>query len=133
MANDAGYDKVKHLVEVDDDILAVLIVESGQIRDLYIAKYANIEKSFVETVFEKLRINSKVEIEKIDANVNNIDTLLGNLKWEVLEYDKIRILKIYEKSKIIGVLVKSHTQLEHTVDNILGYYYESDEIPKNLF
>ena len=133
MANDAGYDKVKHLVEVDDDILAVLIVESGQIRDLYIAKYANIEKSFVETVFEKLRINSKVEIEKIDAYVNNIDTLLGNLKWEVLEYDKIRILKIYEKSKIIGVLVKSHTQLEHTVDNILGYYYESDEIPKNLF
>ena len=108
MANDAGYDKVKHLVEVDDDILAVFIVESGQIRDLYIAKYANIEKSFVEIVFEKLNINSKVEIEKIDANVNNIDNLLGNLKWEVLEYDKIRILKIYEKSKIFFFLFILH-------------------------
>jgi hypothetical protein len=36
------------------------------------------------------------------------------------------------------VLIKSNTKLEHTIDNILGYYFESDddddgEIPKSLF
>jgi hypothetical protein len=45
----------------------------------------------------------------------------------------MRILKILEKDKTIYVLINSNTQLEDTVDNILGYYYELDEIPKSLF
>lgn len=32
-----GYDKIKHLVAVDDDIFAFFIVESSQVNDLYIA------------------------------------------------------------------------------------------------
>ena len=55
------------------------------------------------------------------------------IKWIVLEYDNLRILKIYENDKVIFVLINSNTQLEHTVDNILGYYYDLDEIPKSLF
>jgi hypothetical protein len=58
---------------------------------------------------------------------------LGKIKWVVMEYDKIRILKIFENDKIIFVLINSNTQLEHTVDNILGYYYDLDEIPRSLF
>jgi hypothetical protein len=50
-----------------------------------------------------------------------------------MEYDKIRILKIFEEDKTIFVLINSNTQLEHTVDNILGYYYDLDETPKSLF
>ena len=52
--------------------------------------------------------------------------VLDLLLWEVSEYRKLRILKIYEKEKIIVVLIKSNTKLEHTIDNILGYYFESD-------
>ena len=51
--------------------------------------------------------------------------MLGYLLWDVSEYSKLRILKIYEKEKIIVVLIKSNTKLEHTIDNILGYYFES--------
>ena len=58
---------------------------------------------------------------------------LGKIKWIVMEYEKIRILKIYEYDKTVFVLINSDTQLEHTVDNILGYYYDLDEIPKSLF
>ncbi len=73
--------------------------------------------------------NEKLKIEEIQ----NKASLLGKLKWIVLEYDYLRILKIHELDKTIFVLIKSNTQLEHTVDNILGYYYDMDEIPKSLF
>ena len=79
-----------------------------------------------------LRDDKTPQTEKIPhaAVVNNT---LGRLKWVVLEYENLRILKIYEFEKTIFVLINSNTQLEHTVDNILGYYYDLDDIPKNLF
>ncbi len=61
------------------------------------------------------------------------NNFLGMLKWVIIEYDKIRILKIFEENKTIFVLINSNTQLEHTVDNILGYYYDFDDTPKSLF
>jgi hypothetical protein len=61
------------------------------------------------------------------------NNLLGKTKWIVVEYERIRILKILEEDRIIYILINSNTQLEHTVDNILGYYYDLDEIPKSLF
>ncbi|MDF0681770.1 MAG: hypothetical protein P0116_12485 [Candidatus Nitrosocosmicus sp.] len=39
-----NYDKIRHLVEVDDDILAVFIVVSSQMKELYVAKNSNIDK-----------------------------------------------------------------------------------------
>ncbi len=59
--------------------------------------------------------------------------LLGKIKWVVSEYKNLRVLKIVEKDKIVVVLVNSNTQLQHTIDNILGYYYDTDETPKSLF
>ena len=59
--------------------------------------------------------------------------LLGKLRWVVSEYENVRVLKIIEKDRIVVVLVNSNTQLRHTIDNILGYYYDLDEIPKSLF
>ena len=130
-----NYDKIKHLVEVDDDILAVFIVMSSQIKELYIAKNSKIDRSYVDSIVNDLNLNMSVEnekltIEKIKQDGKNI---LGKIKWIVLEYDNLRILKIHEHDKIIFVLINSNTQLEHTVDNILGYYYDLDETPKSLF
>lgn len=132
---DNNYDKIKHLVEVDDDILAVFIVMSSQIKELYIAKNSKIDRSYVDSIVNDLNLNMSVEnekltIEKIKQDGKNI---LGKIKWIVLEYDNLRILKIHEHDKIIFVLINSNTQLEHTVDNILGYYYDLDETPKSLF
>jgi hypothetical protein len=129
------YNKIKHLVEVDDDILAVFTIISSQIRELYIAKNSKMDGKYVDLLVNNLGYNKSTDID-ISTEQNIQDTkknLLGNLKWEVLEYDEMRILKIYEPDKIIFVLINSNTQLEHTVDNILGYYYESEELPKSLF
>ncbi len=136
-----NYDKIRHLVEVDDDILAVFIMVSSQMKELYIAENSNIDKNYVDSVivpalglnFNHLRDDKIPQTEKIPqiAVVNN--NALGRLKWAVLEYENLRILKIYEFEKTIFVLINSNTQLEHTVDNILGYYYDLDDIPKNLF
>jgi hypothetical protein len=137
------YDKIKHLVEVDDDILAVFSINSmnsHDMKELYIAKNAKIDKNYIDSLVHILGLNQVTDVEKSQVSaigqekeIEKDDNLLGNIKWIVMEYDKIRILKIFEEDKTIFVLINSNTQLEHTVDNILGYYYDLDETPRSLF
>ena len=47
-----NYDKIKHLVEVDDDILAVFIVMSPQIKELYMAKHSNADATIEDIVVD---------------------------------------------------------------------------------
>jgi hypothetical protein len=131
--NDTNYDKIKHLVEVDDDILAVFIVESSQIRDLYIANNANIDRTYVDSIFDAIGLDENDKIVREQKGTHDDIKLLGKLRWVVSEYENVRVLKIIEKDSIVVVLVNSNTQLLHTIDNILGYYYDADEIPKSLF
>jgi hypothetical protein len=138
--NFSSYDKVKHLVEVDDHIYAVFIVQSSQIKDLFIAKNSNINNSQIQSIFNKLNLTTTNKKVKESQSISEYDRddngggLLGNLLWDVSEYDNLRILKIYEKDKTVIVLIKSNIQLHKSVDNILAYYFEvDDEIPKSLF
>lgn len=130
----SNYDKIKHLVEVDDDILAVFIVMSSQIRDLYIAKGVRTDRAYINSIYDTLGLNDHVETPADDEKgTDGAHSLLGKLKWVVLEHENLRVLKLIEKDKIVVVLVNSNTQLQHTIDNILGYYYDLDETPKSLF
>jgi hypothetical protein len=124
------YDKVIHLVEVEDHILAAFTVPSAKdnYENLNIAKNANITKIFVDNIFAKLT----ADLRQAEARME-IDDKLGRLRWRISEYDEIRILFIYEKDRTILVLIKSNTSLSDTVGNILGYYYESEDTPKSLF
>jgi hypothetical protein len=129
--SDANYDKVKHLVEVEDDILAVFTITLGgenRMENLSIAKNANITKNFVNNIFAKLQGNFRNMKEPLDW-----DNILGRLKWTINENDRTRTLIIYEKDCAVIVLIKSNTSLSDTVVNILGYYYEPEEPPKALF
>ncbi len=129
--SDANYDKVKHLVEVEDDILAVFTVALGSqhhMEDLSIAENAKITENFVNNIFAKLQGNFRDMKERLER-----DNILGRLKWTINENELIRTLIIYEKDRAVIVLIKSNTSLSDTVDNILGYYYESEDPPKDLF
>lgn len=120
--SDTKYDKIKHLVEVEDDILAVFTFtpsKENQLENLSIAKNANITRNFVNNIFIKLQDNLR-NIEST-RDVNNIQ---GHLKWTINETDRLRTLIIYEKDRNVIVLIKNNTNLSETVDNILGYYYE---------
>ncbi len=48
-------------------------------------------------------------------------------------HGKSRILKISKKGKITVVLVKGNTQKNDTADNIMGYYFESEDTTTSLF
>jgi hypothetical protein len=125
------------LVDINDNILAVFVIESLQIKDLYIAKNSGIDKSLIEKIYGVL-VSSLDYKNNDQEKYTPMNNTLGYLLWDISEYNKLRILKIYENEKIVVVLIKSNTKLEHTIDNILGYYFESDddddsEIPTSLF
>jgi hypothetical protein len=124
-----SYDRTKHVVEVDERILAVFIVDStGKISDIFIAEDANINHSFIETI----RTTSNIRFE--GRNESTKDQTLGQHLWDILEYDKVRIIKIYELDRLIVVLAKSHSSPGDIAETVLGYLYESeDEQPKSLF
>ena len=127
---DAKYNKIKHLVEVDDDILAVFTVtleKHNHMENLTIAKNANITREFINYVFDRLQKN----LENI-RDGTNMDSKMGRLKWEINESDRIRTLTIYEKDRAVIVLIKSNISLSETADNILGYYYERENSPEGL-
>ena len=135
MGINTSYDKIKHLVEIEDDIFAVFTINSrGDVNGLTVAKNIDFENSLVENIYNNFNKVLKQD-DKLDIQINNSSDILGRLKWKVTEYEKIRILQIADKNKIVVVLIKSSTTLDETVDNILGYYYEEDEddIPKSLF
>jgi hypothetical protein len=119
--SDANYNKIKHLVEVDDDILAVFTVNSGsqkRMENLSIASDADITKDFVDYIFAGLQTYLRTAKEDTDNRV-------GKLEWTINEYERIRTLIIYENDRFVIVLIKSNKSLSETADNILGYYYES--------
>jgi hypothetical protein len=130
-----SYDKIKHLVEVDDDILAVFIMVSSELKEFYIANNSNIDREYIDSIVNELDFNKGMDNQTSSGKERqlHIRSILGKLKWIVLEYENLRILKIYESDKIVFVLINSNTRLEYTIDNILGYYYEMDEIAKSLF
>jgi hypothetical protein len=125
----SSYDKAKHIVEVDEKILAVFIVGSaGKLSDLFVAEDANIEYSFIETIRSTLNIRFEGQPER------DKELPIGRHLWDILEYDKVRIIKIYESARLIVVLAKSHSSPGDIAETVLGYLYESeDEQPKSLF
>jgi hypothetical protein len=124
-----SYDRAKHVVEVDERILAVFIVDStGKISDLFVAEDANINHSFIDTI--KTTLNIRFE----GKNENTRDQPVGQHLWDIMEYDKVRIIKIYESERLIVVLAKSRSSPGDVAETVLGYLYESeDEPPKSLF
>jgi hypothetical protein len=124
-----SYDRAKHIVEVDEKIFAVFIVDStGTISDLFVAEDANIDRSFIETIRTVLNIRFE------GKNGGAKDQPLGQHLWDILEYDKVRIIKIYESERLIVVLAKSHSSPGDIAETVLGYLYElEDEQPKSLF
>lgn len=121
---DVKYHKIKHLVEVEDDILAVFTMapdKLNQIENLSIAKNANITRNLIDTISRLLQ--DKLEKIKSETDIGDV---LGQLKWTIHETDLVRILIIYETDCFVIVLINSKISLSETVDTILGYYYERD-------
>jgi len=125
-----NYNKIKHLVEVDSDILAVFVIILDQIKELHMASDSHLVYNDIELIKVELNL---IEEDKNDRNQKSKHSNTGRLKWVVKEYENIRILKIIEPERTILVLIRSNAGFEKTIENILGYYYSWDDIPKSLF
>ncbi len=122
-----NYERIKHLVEVEDDILAVFTVDFSWVID-------NITIAENETKIDMNIINKIGDILKNNYNQKNIhDHYLGKLKWQIIEFSAIRIMIIYEQDGMIVVLINKEVDLGKTADSIIGYYYDKEEDPKSLF
>jgi hypothetical protein len=132
----SSYDKAKHIVEVDEKIMAVFIVDSdGNMSHLFIAHDAEIDSSMVESVRSALNLGFETNQEQQERQQQKANTLLGKHLWDISEYDKLKVIKIYESDLLIVVLAKSHTSSPGDVaETVIGYLYESEEQqPKSLF
>jgi hypothetical protein len=86
----------------------------------------------VESVRSGLNLNKFEKSNKEQQGTN--PSSLGEHLWDISEYDKIRVIKIYESNRLIIVLAQSHTSPGDVAETVLGYLYESDEEqPKSLF
>ena len=82
--SDIHYDKIKRLVEVDDNILAAFTVPSGKqnrIDNLSVAENTNITKEFIDNVHLCLQ-----DILRNLGTTSGIDRCIGSIKMEGLRY-----------------------------------------------
>ena len=135
-----SYEKIKHIVEVDENILAVFTINlEAKISDVFIAPDANIDRTFIEIIRSELDLKFEV-IDKAATAATTMEEgqkekekeklkpqTIGKHLWDISEYDNIRIIKIYEANRLIVVLAKSHTPPGDTADAVLGYLYECNE------
>jgi len=104
-----AYEKIKHIVEVDEKILAVFIIDpNGKISDLFIAPDARIDRSFIETIKSKLNLKFETSEETAEEEIQPSTNLLGRYLWDVSEYDNVRVIRIYESNRLIVVLAESY-------------------------
>jgi hypothetical protein len=130
-----SYDRVQHLVDVDANIFAAFLIDStGRISDLFIASDSDLDKSKIEKITSVLDIKSTTASSRAAAEI-----LIGRHKWDVLEYEKFKFIKLYPSGildhKMIVVIAASTKDPGDVVDSVIGYMNESieGEQPSNLF
>lgn len=130
------YERVQHLVDIDKNIFAAFVIDpNGSISELFIAPDSDLDKSRIERFRSALDIKSTTISERETA-----ESLLGRHKWDVLEYDKLKFIKLYPSGnldhKMIVVIAACTKDPGDVVDSVIGYMNESEEeepTPVNLF
>ena len=122
-----SYEKIKHIVEVDEKILAVFTINpEGKTSDIFIAPDAKLDKSFIEILRSKLDFKfeaidktttaAAIEEKQEGKEEKSRNQVIGKHLWDISEYDNIRVIRIYEANRLIVVLAKSHTPPGDTAD-----------------
>lgn len=136
MHTSLSYNRVRHLVDIDENIFAVFVIDpAGNISELFIAPNSELDRSKIEKIRSLLDIKSATISEKEDA-----ESLIGRHKWDVLEYDKFKFIKLYPGGnidhKMIVIIAACAKDPGKVADSVIGYMNESEEEeqpPVNLF
>jgi hypothetical protein len=129
-----SFERVQHLVDIDEHIFAAFVIDpTGNISEIFIAPGTDLDKSKIEKIKSVLGIKSATTSER-----EAIENLIGVHKWDVLEYDKFKFIKLYPSRnldyKMIVVIAACSKDPGDVVDSVIGYMNESEEEPPhNLF
>jgi hypothetical protein len=131
-----SFERVQHLVDIDENIFAAFVIDSnGNISELFIASDSELDRSKIEKIRSILDIKFSAIAEKED-----VKSLIGKHKWDVLEYDKYKFIKLYPGGnldhKMIVVIAACTKDSRDVADTVIGYMNESEqevEPPRNLF
>jgi hypothetical protein len=131
-----SFERVQHLVDVDENIFAAFVIDpAGNISELFIAPNSDLDKSKIEKIRSVLDIKSATISEKEAA-----ESLIGRHKWDVLEYDRFKFIKLYPNGnldhKMIVVIAACTKDAGDVADSVIGYMNETEEEeqpPVNLF
>ena len=131
-----SFERVRHLVEIDEKIFAAFVIDrSGNISELFTAPGSELDRSKIEKISSALDIRSVVV-----ADNETVESLLGCHRWDVLQYDKFKFIKLYPGGnldhKMIVVIAASTKDTGDVADTVIGYMNDSDqneEPPSNLF
>jgi hypothetical protein len=131
-----SFERVQHLVDIDENIFAAFVIDStGAISELFIAPDSDLDKTKIERIRSVLDIKSATTSEKVAA-----ERLIGHHKWDVLEYDRFKFIKLYPSGnldhKMIVVIAACTKDPGDVVDSVIGYMNESEDeeqAPPNLF
>jgi hypothetical protein len=123
------------LVDVDESIFAAFVIDPiGNISELFIAPDSDLDKPKIEKIRSVLDIKSATIFER------EAELLIGHHKWDVMEYDKFKFIKLYPSSnldhKMIVVIAACTKDPGDVVDSVIGYMNESEDeeqAPPNLF
>jgi hypothetical protein len=130
-----SYGKVQHLVDIDENIFAAFVIDSDErISELYVAPDSDLDKSKIE------KIRLALDIKYYSNSKENAKSLLGEHKWDVMEYDRLKFVKIYPdgnlEHKMVVVIAACTKDPIDVVDSVIGYMNESEmeeQLPVNLF
>ncbi len=122
-------------MDVDEDIFAVFVIGSdGRMSEIYTAPHSDLDKPKIE------RIILALNIKYYATTSENVESLLGCHKWDVLEYDKLKFIKIYPSGnlehKMVVVVAASTKKPMDVVDSVIGHMNEAETeeaLPVNLF
>lgn len=131
-----SYERVQHLVDIDENIFAAFVIDpTGNISELFIAPDSDLDEYKIEKIRSVLDIKSATISEREAA-----ENLIGHHKWDVLEYEKFKFIKLYPSGnldhKMIVVIAACTKDPGDVVDSVIGYMNESEEEeqpPHNLF
>ena len=131
-----SYDRVRHLVDIDENIFAVFVIDpAGNISEVFIAPNSELDRSRIEKIKSLLDIKYATVSERQDA-----ESLIGRHKWDVLEYDKFKFIKLYPGGnvdhKMIVIIAACTKDPGEVADSVVGYMNVSEEEeqpPVNLF
>jgi hypothetical protein len=131
-----SYNRVQHLVDVEESIFAAFVIDpTRNLSELFIAPDSHLDKTKIERIRSVLDIKSATMSERAAA-----ERLIGHHKWDVLEYDRFKFIKLYPSGnldhKMIVVIAACTKDPGDVVDSVIGYMNESEDeeqAPPNLF